>query len=509
MRKIGKSILTIVVILFSLLAAGLTALSFGMKLVDQSGWSQSQSGAVYYLDWEGQPQTGWKSIGGSRYYFDPVRHGAMTVGWLQIEDSWYYFDDSGMMQTGWLDLLGSRFFLRQDGSMAIGWQEVDDEHYYFDEEGELQVGWLELDDLRFYLGVDGSVRLGWQDTVQGRCYLTPDGTVYSGWQDIDGHRYFFSEDGFLTYGWLSFENEYYYLDEHGIMQTGWMNTPTGRYYLDDAGRLKTGWLNLEEGRYFLGTDGIMQTGWVNVGDFRYYLDEDGLMQTGWMELEGHQYYLNENGRMHTGWLTHSGARYYFDEEGTMCTGKVVIDGVNRYFTSWGEYVVLVNWENPVPNDYTTDLVYYGDYQVDRSCLAALEDLLEDCAAAGCDFEVNSAYRSWQDQQDIWDSRYAQYLSEGYSDSEAWSLVSRSVAVPGTSEHHLGVAVDVGGDEYLFSWLRENSWKYGFIVRYPEGKTDYTGIIYEPWHIRYVGQRLAKELYDLDLCMEEYMEQLTK
>ena len=145
MRKIGKTILTVTVILLSLLAAGLTALNFGIKLVDQSGWYQSQSGAVYYLDWEGEPQTGWKTLGGSRYYFDPSRQGAMTVGWLEIEDAWYYFDDAGVQQTGWLDLLGSRFYLRSDGTMAIGWQEVNGENYYFDDEGELQVGWLDLD----------------------------------------------------------------------------------------------------------------------------------------------------------------------------------------------------------------------------------------------------------------------------------------------------------------------------------------------------------------------------
>jgi D-alanyl-D-alanine carboxypeptidase len=101
------------------------------------------------------------------------------------------------------------------------------------------------------------------------------------------------------------------------------------------------------------------------------------------------------------------------------------------------------------------------------------------------------------------------MEEGDTEEVALAKVMESVAVPGTSEHHLGLAADIGGGEAMYAWMRDNSWKYGFIVRYPEGKTEYTGIIYEPWHIRYVGVELAKELHDLGLCMEEYMEMITK
>ena len=509
MRKIGKTILTIVVVLFSVLAAGLTALSFGIKLVDRSGWAQNRAGELYYLDWVGEPQTGWKTLEGNRYYFDPQHQGAMTKGWLEIDSQWYYFAENGVMQTGWMDLLGSRFYLNADGTMVSGWQEVDGKPYFFDDEGEMQIGWLEVDGRRFYLGADGVACFGWQETEQGRCYLTQDGTIFTQWQEIDGKRYYFNEDGYLMYGWLSYENEYYYLDDQGVMQTGWLDAEAGRYYLDETGCLQTGWLTLDGNRYFMGTDGIMDTGWTTVGGYWYFLGDDGIVDTGWLTEGDNRYYLAEDGRMHTGWLDWDGDRYYMDANGVMCVGTVQINGTNHFFTSQGKNVLLVNPWNPVPEGYAPDLVPFEEYQIDRSCLEPLKALLDACAAAGGDYGVNSVYRSLEDQQKIWDERMAAYRDEGYTEEEALELVSTSVAVPGTSEHHLGLAVDVGGDEFVFTWLRENAWKYGFIVRYPEGTTELTGIIYEPWHIRYVGLELAQELYELDLCMEAYMAQLTK
>ena len=93
--------------------------------------------------------------------------------------------------------------------------------------------------------------------------------------------------------------------------------------------------------------------------------------------------------------------------------------------------------------------------------------------------------------------------------------AKSVAVPNTSEHQIGLAVDIvdANNATLTSaqaktatqkWLMENCWRYGFILRYPEGKSDITGIIYEPWHYRYVGYALAKELHFSGMTLEEYL-----
>ena len=90
------------------------------------------------------------------------------------------------------------------------------------------------------------------------------------------------------------------------------------------------------------------------------------------------------------------------------------------------------------------------------------------------------------------------------------MAGQWVAIPGTSEHELGLAVDINADkeqssnEEVYNWLAENAWRYGFILRYPQGKEDITGIDYEPWHYRYVGKEVAKEIYEAGITLEEYV-----
>lgn len=104
---------------------------------------------------------------------------------------------------------------------------------------------------------------------------------------------------------------------------------------------------------------------------------------------------------------------------------------------------------------------------------------------------------------------------GYSAEEAKIEAAKSVAVPGTSEHQLGLAVDIvdvnnqnldSSQEHtpVQKWLMENSWKYGFILRYPKGKSEITGIIYEPWHYRYVGKEAAADIVERGITLEEYL-----
>ena len=110
---------------------------------------------------------------------------------------------------------------------------------------------------------------------------------------------------------------------------------------------------------------------------------------------------------------------------------------------------------------------------------------------------------------------ARLLDEGVSMEDAPAVAAESVAVPGTSEHQLGLAADIIDEHYpnldkgqeetgTQKWLMENCWRYGFILRYPNGTTDITGIIYEPWHYRYVGVDYAKEITDLGVTLEEYV-----
>mgnify|MGYP003302054475 CR=1 FL=1 len=272
--------------------------------------------------------------------------------------------------------------------------------------------------------------------------------------------------------------------------------------------VKTGWHTVGEAVYYYDLQGVAVTGWQEIDGKRYYFADDGVLQTGWLKQETGVYYLGNDGAMVTGWLQQEQDQYYFGKTGEMAVGQVEIDGVSNFFTSQGKHVLLVNFENEVPNDYQPNLVKFGDYKIDASCADALGQLFDACKDAGYKCKINSAYRSKQQQQKLWDKYYQKYRDAGYSKKAATEKVGKSVAKPGSSEHHLGLAVDVGGNEKMQKWMKNHAWEYGFIVRYPEGKTNYTGIIYEPWHIRYVGKELAKELYELDLCMEEYMEKLT-
>ncbi len=119
------------------------------------------------------------------------------------------------------------------------------------------------------------------------------------------------------------------------------------------------------------------------------------------------------------------------------------------------------------------------------------------------------------QKKLFRQQTQEYLNQGYSTREAQELAAESVAIPGTSEHQLGLAVDIVDynhpqldqtqeDTQVQKWLMENSWRYGFILRYPPEKSDITGIIYEPWHYRYVGKAAAKEIYQQNITLEEYL-----
>ena len=122
----------------------------------------------------------------------------------------------------------------------------------------------------------------------------------------------------------------------------------------------------------------------------------------------------------------------------------------------------------------------------------------------------SGYRSYELQERNYNNKVSFYESQGYSNKDAKVKAATIIMPPGSSEHNLGYAMDiVCVDEWFedtaeFKWLTENAADYGFIMRYPKDKQDITKVIYEPWHWRYVGVELAKELKDSGLVLEEYM-----
>ena len=146
-------------------------------------------------------------------------------------------------------------------------------------------------------------------------------------------------------------------------------------------------------------------------------------------------------------------------------------------------------------------------------------MLDDCAAQdGLEPFVCSSYRTWDTQEYLFNNtlEYYQY-SVGMSYEEAKAIAARESAWPGTSEHQLGLAVDIVDANYqvlndaqadtpVQQWLMANCWKYGFILRYPADKVDITGIIYEPWHYRYVGREYSQIIHESGLCLEEWLAQ---
>ena len=152
-------------------------------------------------------------------------------------------------------------------------------------------------------------------------------------------------------------------------------------------------------------------------------------------------------------------------------------------------------------------------EVDSRIYPALQEMLDAARAQGLHLFVADGCRTQETQQRILDEKIEAYKKEGYSDSEAEKKAKEWVAVPGTSEHQLGLAVDINADtaystsDAVYQWLAQNAHLYGFINRYPADKTEITGTIYEPWHYRYVGKEAAQEIYSQGLCLEEYIERL--
>ena len=183
-------------------------------------------------------------------------------------------------------------------------------------------------------------------------------------------------------------------------------------------------------------------------------------------------------------------------------------------TSFGWNLILVNDDYCVPRNYEVELTELSNGEkVDSRIYPQLQQMFDDARAEGLELFVREGYRTTQDQKDIMNERIQQYQDEGYSRGEAKKLAKEYVAEPGTSEHELGIAVDINADtskcssDAVYTWLANNAYKYGFIKRYPDNKIEITGVNNEPWHYRYVGVDAALEMQKKGLCLEEYIETL--
>jgi len=396
------------------------------------------------------------------------------------------FDASGWRTTA----EGERQYLNYFGFPSKGWVTLEENRYYFDRSGNMHTGWLTTDEGTYYMDSEGVMLTDLQkleaDGQTGLYYFGPEGKAHKGWLNLpEAGDYYFGEDFRASTGWTEIDKLHYFFEETGRMHTGWLEQGENRYYLNPW-RLE-GWQDLEDGRY--------------------YFAQDGKALQGWLSLPEGTYYLESTGRMYTGWLTLPTDRYYLQPDGLMATGFVTVDGTVRYFQNTGAYVPLVNPWNPVTEDYELQLVEVENYKVDATCAQALQDMLAACRKAGNKVQINSAYRDEAKQQSIWEDYRKNYMAQGYSYEQAEKMTAGYVAVPGTSEHHTGLGIDLGSGSKTYKWLAEHCWEYGFILRYPEDKTDETGFNYEPWHFRYLGKPLAEAVYDSGLTLEAYLKSL--
>ena len=153
----------------------------------------------------------------------------------------------------------------------------------------------------------------------------------------------------------------------------------------------------------------------------------------------------------------------------------------------GWNLILVNRDNYIPDDYKVELTELSNGQkVDSRIYPKLQEMFDEARKEGLGLFVAAGYRTWEKQQELLDEKIREYENEGKTKKEAEKLAKEWVAVPGTSEHQLGIAVDINADtgistrDEVYGWLSKNSYKYGFIQRYPADKKDITGVINEPW-----------------------------
>ena len=173
-------------------------------------------------------------------------------------------------------------------------------------------------------------------------------------------------------------------------------------------------------------------------------------------------------------------------------------------------IVLVNGTNKIPDDYIANLVEYNGKLVDSSIINDLDNMFKDAKKDGVNLKINTAYRDKEEQQDIYDRRIKAYKNEGMTDKAAIEKTNSEVQKPGYSEHETWLAIDFSNpsnpedNEPMWEWLNANSYKYGFILRYPKDKIDITKVSNEEWHYRYVGKDIAKEMKNTGECLEEYI-----
>ncbi len=213
-------------------------------------------------------------------------------------------------------------------------------------------------------------------------------------------------------------------------------------------------------------------------------------------------------------------------ETTVATGGTTVDAGNHYVqpanAAW--YLKLANDWNTLPENYDSTFTLVElvpgntKSRFDSRAAEALGEMLAagNAADPSMNLQPVSCYRSIARQKTLYWNEVDKWKNKGYGQAAAEAKAATVVKRPGQSEHSTGLAADLGGsgnfslnqdfeNTAAFKWLYENCAEYGFILRFPKGKEDITGVIYEPWHYRYVGKDIAKQIMSEGICLEEYLE----
>lgn len=194
------------------------------------------------------------------------------------------------------------------------------------------------------------------------------------------------------------------------------------------------------------------------------------------------------------------------------TGEVSED---YEFDSSDWRLVLVNKQHPIPEGYEFNLgTIKSGMQCDERIIDDLLLMMQAAKEEGVNLVIQSPYRTLGRQEYLFNKKIKAYMGQGLSYMDAYKVASQAVTVPGSSEHQIGLSIDITSDTYTLlnegfgdteagMWLAEHSCEYGFNLRYPRGKEYITSIEYEPWHFRYVGREAAVIMKEENICLEEF------
>lgn len=190
-----------------------------------------------------------------------------------------------------------------------------------------------------------------------------------------------------------------------------------------------------------------------------------------------------------------------------------VEGSSGFTQLSDPFLVLVNDQVPLPEDWEVTPAFIGEETVDTRIYEQLNSMMLAAKEDGVTIWLCSGYRSVEEQEIILDREVKLHMGNGMSEEEATELALRTIARPGHSEHHTGFAVDLNDVDDAFEetdtyrWLCEHAEDYGFVQRYRSDKVDITGIDNESWHYRYVGVENARKMNELNICLEEYVDYL--